>query len=255
MAWRITVQAVRPKRTGQLYATVDSERCWEHTSSQGSAGVSRLGTKGKVLASNGQIVCLFLWVPLNPTRGISNSSPAIVLRIFADHPAASKVFKGRKEKSSCCWPTGYIYSRGVNMLLWNGLCQQQDVWQSQRHISGTETLGHSFASYLFIKAERGAVGQGAAGGGPTCVWVDKPQGSGQQSPNHKGCKRDAHHCRSVQHEQRVWETRQHTVQTCWHDDLEIFKTSQSQSLWRSKVLNIKSINLKTEHKKKTLLNI
>lgn len=33
-----------------------------------------LGMKGKVLASNGQIVCLFLWVPLNPTRGISSLS-------------------------------------------------------------------------------------------------------------------------------------------------------------------------------------
>lgn len=64
-----------------------------------------------------------------------------------------KTFKGRKEKSSCCWPTGYIYSGGVNMLLWTGLCQQQDVWQSQRHISGTETLGHSSASYLFINVE------------------------------------------------------------------------------------------------------
>lgn len=33
---------------------------------------------------------------------------------------------------------------------------------------------------------------------PTCVWVDKPQSSGQQSPNHKGCKGNSHHCRSVQ---------------------------------------------------------
>lgn len=190
---RITIPANKPTRTGQLCATVDSE-----TSSLGSAGVSRLRTKGKVLASNGQIVCPFLWAPLNPTRGISSSSPAIVLRIFADHPAASKTFKDRKEKSSCCWPTGYIYSRGVNMLLWNGLCQQQDVWQTRRHISGAETLGHSFASYLFFIAERWAVGQKGAGGGPTCVGVDKPQGSSQQSPNRKGCKRDAHNCRSVQ---------------------------------------------------------
>lgn len=99
--------------------------------------------------------------PLHPTRGISNSSPGIVLRIFADHPAAPKTFKGRKERSSCCWPTGYIYSGGVNMLLWNGLCQQQDVWQSQRHISGTDMLENSFAFYLFITVERWAraVGQ------------------------------------------------------------------------------------------------
>lgn len=95
------------------------------------------------------------------------------------------------------------------MLLQNGPCQQQDVWQSQRHISGTRTLAHSFASYLSIsfslKLEReGAAGQDAAGGRPTCVRVDEPQGSGQQGPDHEGRKGDAHHRRSVQHVQRVW---------------------------------------------------
>lgn len=42
------------------------------------------------------------------------------------------------------------------MLLLTGLCQQQDVWQSQRQISGTKTLRHSFAPYLLINVERWA---------------------------------------------------------------------------------------------------
>ena len=87
--------------------------------------------------------------PLHPTRGFPTCLQPIVLRIFADQPAAPEAFKGRKEESSRCWPTGYIYSEGVNMLLWTDPCQQQDVWQSQRHIFGTETLEHSFA-FFFI---------------------------------------------------------------------------------------------------------
>lgn len=125
----------------------------QHTSSQGSAGVSRLGTMGKVLASNGQIVCLFLWGPTKPNKGnfqlvCSHCTENILW------PPRSPWNIQRQEREELCWPTGYIYSRGVNMLLWTGLCQQQDVWQSQRYISGTETLGHSFASYLFINVER-----------------------------------------------------------------------------------------------------
>lgn len=166
--------------------------------------------------------------PLHPTRGISSSSPAIVLRIFADHPAAPETFKGRKEKSSCCWPTGYICSRGVNMLLWTGLCQQQDVWQSQRHISGTETARTFLWILSFHYCRKVSWGRGAESEGPTCVRVDKPQGSSQQSPYHKGCKGDSHHCRSVQHVHRFWggKRKQHPVHTCWHQ----FSGAQTFSL-------------------------
>lgn len=48
---------------------VNSVGCWELTSSHRSVRVSGLGTKGKVLASNGQIVCLFLWAPTKPYKG------------------------------------------------------------------------------------------------------------------------------------------------------------------------------------------
>jgi len=128
----------RPRRGGSPASENRAASCngdlqraaWEHTS---SPGVSGLRTTGKILASNRRIVCLFLWGPLNPTRGISNSSPAIVLRILADHPAApEKHSKAGKRGEPRCWPTGYIYSRGVNLLLWTGLCQQQDVWHSQQ---------------------------------------------------------------------------------------------------------------------------
>lgn len=93
-----------------------------------------LGTVWKVLASKGQIVCLFLWAPAKPNRGN--------FQRVSSHCTENIrwPFKGRKERSSCCWPTGYNYSRGVNMFLWTGLCQQQEVWQSQRHTSATQTL-------------------------------------------------------------------------------------------------------------------
>lgn len=84
------------------------------------------------------------------------------------------------------------------MLLLAGLCLQQDVWQSQQQIFGTKTLGHSFAPYLFYQCREASQGCGAAGEGPTCVRVDEPQGSGQQSPDQKGSEGDPHHCPSVQ---------------------------------------------------------
>lgn len=90
-------------------------------------------------------------------------------------------------------------------------------------------LGHSFPSYLILffslKLERGAAGQDASGGQPTCVRVDEPQGSGQQGPDHEGRKGDAHHRRSVQHVQRVWKERQRTNQTCTQLHLHRFHTS------------------------------
>lgn len=111
----------RAKEDRVVLCNVNPKGCSEHTSSERLTGISRLEAKGKFLASNGEIVYLFLWIPLISTRGISSSSPAIVLRIFADHPTAFKTFKDRKEKNSCCWPTGYIYSRRLNMLFGNSV--------------------------------------------------------------------------------------------------------------------------------------
>lgn len=47
-------------------------------------------------------------------------------------------------------------------------------------------------------------GSEAAGEGPTCVSVDKPQGPSQQSPDNKGSEGDPHHCGGVQEKHLSW---------------------------------------------------
>lgn len=87
----------------------------------GDAGVESLD-----MASNGQIVSLFLWakrrVPHKMDRGNSSQPPLYVRAeaIVSENTTTRRTrdpFKGRKEKSRLSWQTGYIYSRGVNMLL------------------------------------------------------------------------------------------------------------------------------------------
>lgn len=143
-------QQLKANRTGQLYAPVNSVGGWEHASSQGSVRVSRPGKMRKDMASNGQIVCLFLWAPSKPNKGdfqlISSHCAANICWPFT----AQETFKDRKETSSCCWPTGHIYSERVNMLWMASISHRM----FGNHSVGTETLGHSSVPYLFSIAER-----------------------------------------------------------------------------------------------------
>lgn len=85
-------------RTGELYASVNSVGCWEHTSSRGRLGSASWGRWGRSWHLIDRL-CLFLWAPTKPSEGLSNSSAAIVLWISADHPWPPKHSKAGKRRA------------------------------------------------------------------------------------------------------------------------------------------------------------
>lgn len=207
------LEQIRPRRTGQLYETVDWERCWERASSQGvSRGRQAGGRRGRSWHLMDRLCVFSCECGKRPTRGnfqlVSRPLYWEYSLTTLQPPKHSKAGKRRAlaadqqdiftlEESICFCKMAPVSSRMFG------------------NRSGTFlALGHSdilshliFFIFFSFKLERGAAGQDAAGGRPTCVRVDEPQGSGQQGPDHEGRKGDAHHRRSVQHVQRVWRKR------------------------------------------------
>lgn len=102
MAWLITSQAAKPMRTGQLCAAVNSRGLLGAHFLPGVSRGRQAGDDEEALGIEWTDCVSFPARATKPNNGGFQLVPAIVLRVFVDHPAAPKTLKGRKEKSPRC---------------------------------------------------------------------------------------------------------------------------------------------------------